>query len=367
MRTWTALLVLTAAAFAQRHSSPEIDARKPEGALLTQGVEESDPAKKAAILERFCAQFPKSEAMAWTLETLQGIYVRSGQFDKIIGAGERLLALDPADPESALQNLKAAEALKDLAGVRKWSAAASANARRMAASLQPKDAEEVSYAKQVDIYTEYSLFRVAVEYAGRDPKVAVEFAEALEERNPNSQYMAQARMAQFAAYRQSGAGDKAVALAERVLATDQSDENMLMVVADDYASKRKEPGKVHEYTAKAVAAMAAKPAPPGTSEADWDARRNDLTGLAHYLSGKLYYTDKNYAEADRELRAALPLVETNAVKPEVLFMLGFADFSMQKLQDAADFYKACAAVPGTMQAQAAKNLQALKAKYTGIQ
>jgi hypothetical protein len=40
---------------------------------------------------------------------------------------------------------------------------------------------------------------------------------------------------------------------------------------------------------------------------------------------------------------------------------------MQKPREAADFYRACAAIPGPMQAQAAKNLQAIKAKYPKIQ
>lgn len=373
MRTLTILLFLTVAAWGQRHKSPEdIDTQKPEGALLMKGIEENDAAKKAPLLEQFCAQFPKDAAAAWVLETLQGLYVKGGQFDKIIATGEKLLVLDPEDPESALQNLKAAEGLKDLPGIRKWSAMASANARKMAATPQPKEAadveswkNDVSYAKQVDTYTEYALFRVAVE--SRDAKVIVEFAEALQERNPDSQYMAQARTALFAGYRQSGATDKAVALAERVLATDQTNEDMLLVVADDYAGKKKESEKVHLYAAKAAEVMAAKPAPQGISEADWAARQKAVIGIARYLNGKLYYSEKKYPDTDRELRAALPLVEGNAaVKPEVLYMLGFANFSMEKPQEAANYYKACAALPGPMQAQAAKNLLAVKAKYTGI-
>lgn len=338
-----------------------------------QGVQESDPAKKAAFLEQFCVQFPNSVAMAWTLETLQNLYIKAGQYGKIVATGEKLLALDPEDPESALQNLKASEALKDLAAIRKWSALASANARKMAMAPQPKEAagvegwkNDVSYAKQVDTYSEYALFRVSVE--SRDPKAAIEFGEALEARNPNSDYIGQTRVALFAAYRQLGANEKAVALAERVLATDQTDEDMLIVVADDYAAKKKEPEKVHEYTAQAVAVMAAKPAPATLGEAGWTARKNGLTSIAHYLSGSLYYTEKKFPDADRELRAALPLLETNAaMKPEVLFMLADANYNMQKPREAADFYRACAAIPGPMQAQAAKNLQAIKAKYPKIQ
>ena len=56
----------------------------------------------------------------------------------------------------------------------------------------------------------------------RDPKVTIEMAEALAQRSPDSEYNAKLREAMFLAYRQSGANDKAVALAEKILGTDQT-------------------------------------------------------------------------------------------------------------------------------------------------
>jgi tetratricopeptide (TPR) repeat protein len=374
MRTLTILLILGAsAAWGQRHkAADEIDTQKPDGALLMQGIQEKDDTKKAVLLEEFCAKYPKDASAAWALEALQNIYVKAGQLDKIIATGEKLLVLDPDDPESALQNLKAAEGLKDLPAIRKWVVVTSTNARKMASQPQPKEADavetwksEVSYAKQVDTYSEYALFRVAIE--SRDPKVTVDFAEALAERNPESTYVPQVQSALFNAYRQSGASDKAVALAERVLAKDESNEDMMLVVADDYSTKKKEPEKVHAYTAKAATLMAAKSAPAGMSAADWETRQKAVIGIARYLNGKLYYNEKKWPDADRELRAALPLVDGNpAIKAETLFYLGFANFSMQKGQEAANFYKACAAIPGPFQAPASKNLQSVKSQYTGI-
>ncbi len=373
MRRLIILLVLAAAAFAQRHQAAgDIDTQKPEGALLMKAIEESDAARKAALFDQFCTQFPKDPSAAWALETLQGLYVKSGQFDKIIATGEKLLAIDPDDPESALQNLKAAEALKDLPAIKKWSATASANARKMASTPQPAKAADVdswkadvSYARQVDQYSEYALFRVAVE--SRDPKTTIDFGETLQARNPSSEYMAQTETALFAAYRQSGAADKAIALAEKVLATDQSNEEMMLVVADDYAGKKKDPEKIHLYASRAAEVMAAKPAPQGVAAADWEKHQKDVIGIARYMNGRLYYNEKKWSDTDRELRAALPLVDANtAIKAEVLYYLAFANFSMQKPQEAANFYKACTALPGPFQAQAAKNLQAVKSQYTGV-
>jgi tetratricopeptide (TPR) repeat protein len=372
VRTLIILMAFTVAAFGQRHKMEDVDAEKPEGKLLQQALQESDSAKKAALLEQFTEQFPKSPGSPWVLEQLQAIYVKAGDSDKIIATGEKLLALDPDDPESALQNLKASEAKKDIAGIKKWSGTASANARKMASAPQPKDAEqveswksEVDYAKQVDQYTGYALYRAAAE--SRDAKVTVELIEQLQTQDPQSEYVPKAQNLLFVAYRQAGNNDRAVALAEKTLATDQTNEDMLLVVTDSYSRNKKEPEKVHAYSAKLVELMASKPKPEGVADADWAARKNLITGLAHYMSGALYYREVKYPQADKELRAALPLVGSNQeIKAEVLYELGFANYKMEKPQDAADFYRDCAAIKSQFQPLATKNLQGLKTQYRGI-
>src|SRR5262249_6311173 len=161
-------------------------------------------------------------ATPWILEQLQGLYVKANNPEKIIATGERLLAIDADDPEAALQTLKAAEAKKDLPKILAFAGKTSVNARKMANAPQPKDADEVGacknsvdYAKQVATYADYALFRVAAE--SRDPKVVIEFAEALEKQNAQSEYMPKIREAMFVAYRQSGQNDKAVALSEKAI------------------------------------------------------------------------------------------------------------------------------------------------------
>ena len=103
MRTLVILIAFSLAAFGQRHKLEEVDAEKPEGKLLQQIMQENDPAKKTALMEQFAGEFPKAEQTAWVLEQLQGYYVKANQPDQIIAAGDKLLAVDPDDPEAALQ------------------------------------------------------------------------------------------------------------------------------------------------------------------------------------------------------------------------------------------------------------------------
>lgn len=370
MRTLALLIAFSLTALGQRHKIEEVNSEKPEGKLLQQIMQENDAAKKAALLDQYATQFPKDPGTPWVLEQLQGLSVKANDTDKIIAAGDQLLAADPDDPEAALQCLKAAEVKKDLPLIKKYSAMASAAARKMASAPQPKEADEVTawknevdYAKQVDAYTEYALYRVALE--SRDPKVVIEFANQVRERNPKGEYAAKLVQPLFVAYRQAGDTAKAVALAEPILATDQSNEDMLLVVADSYMQQKKEPEKVHAYAAKIVELMAQKPKPEGVSDADWTTRKNLVTGIGHYLNGKLYYNETNFAKADQSLRSALPLVDAS-MKPEVLYLLGFANYKLDKPQEAANYYKECAALKSGFQATAAKNLLGLKNQFHGI-
>jgi hypothetical protein len=145
MRTFAILIVFAITAFGQRHKAPEeVDAEKPDGKLMQQIMQEADPAKKNALMEQFATEFPKLEHTAWVLETIQGYYVKANQPDQVIAFGEKLLAADPDDVEAAHQALKAAEAKKDLALVKKYSDLTAKNARKMTASPQPKEADEVA-------------------------------------------------------------------------------------------------------------------------------------------------------------------------------------------------------------------------------
>jgi hypothetical protein len=372
MRLVVLFIAFALTASGQRHKIEEVNSEKPEGKLLQQIMQENDAAKKTALLDLFAGQYPKDAGTPWVLEQLQAMYVASNDTDKIIATGDKLLALDPDDPEAAMQSLKAAEAKKDPSLIKKYSLLASAAAKKIAATPEPKEADEaaawksqVTYAKGVDQYAAYAIFRAAAE--SRDPKVTIELGEALREQNPSSEYAAKIAQPLFLAYRTTNNQPKAVALAEKVAATDQTSEDMLLVLVDSYMQQKKEAEKVHNYSAAIVQLMATKPKPEGVSDGDWLGHKNQITGLAHYLNGKQYHNENNFAKADVELRAALPLVENNAaIKPEVLYMLALSDFKLEKVQEAANFFRACAAVKSPYQQLATTNLQRLKTQYTGV-
>jgi hypothetical protein len=371
MRILLLVLLVAASALAQRHKV-NINTETPEGQLLQQIGQESDEAKRLALLEKFTADYGKSENLAWVYAQMQPLYTKASQPDKAIEIGDKLIALDADDLETALATLKAAEAKKDPDLVKKWSNTTGQIAQKAMAAPQPKDEDEaegwkkaVDYAKQVNTYSEYALYATALQTA--DPRKKADLIETLEQRNPQSQYLGQVKPMLFQVYRQAGDNAKAIAVAEQILATDQSNEDMLLVVADNYLQQGKEPDKVLAYSTKLIEVMNTKAKPEGVSDADWENRKKTISGLGHFMIGKLNFNEKKYGPADKELRTALPLVEANAdLKAEVLFLLGFSNYKMENIMDALKFNQQCAAIKSRFQAQAAKNVSVIKSQYRAV-
>ncbi|MEO7653948.1 MAG: hypothetical protein ABIZ80_26110, partial [Bryobacteraceae bacterium] len=292
---------------------------------------------------------------------------KAKQYDKALETGEKLVALDPGDVEAAHQNLKAAEGKKDPDLIRKWSDATSKAAVKMASAPQPKEAgevetwkREVDYARQVNIYTEYALYATAVQTA--DPRKRIELVEALEQRNPKSEYLPKMYPLQFASYRQAGDTAKAFALAEKLLGAGLQDEDMLAFVADQYVQQKKDPEKVVEYANRLVEVVSTKPKPEGVSDEEWNKKKTMLAGLGNFMAGSTMVDPlKRYAPADKSLRAALPLVESNdQLKAATLFYLGLANYSLKNLADALKFNQQCAAIKSPFQTKANENVRVLR-------
>lgn len=360
---------------AQRHKV-NINTETPEGQLLQMIGQEAEGERKMAMMEAFIEKHPKDPSAPWVLQQMQTIFLKNNNFDKAIDAGSRILAVDEMDVETAQGNLKAAEGKKDIALILKWSNMTSAIARKVGASPKPKEEEEleewkrlVEYSKQVDVYTEYSLYAAGLGNA--DPKVRVELFGALEQRSPNSQYLKETRPIEFVALQQLGDRPRALAKAEQIAATDPSNDDALLFAASSYFEGMKNKPNAAAYAQKLVEAISAKPKPANVADADWQKNVAFKSGLGNWMLGLIAATDKKWPEADKYLRLALPNVQTNQeMKAETLFFLGLANFSMgdpkanrPQILEAYKFSQQCAAIAGKYQTQAKANVNVMKQKY----
>ncbi len=370
MRTFLFTLLLAGVAWAQAHK-PNINTETPEGQALQQIGQESDDAKKLAECEKFAQDYPKSENLAWVYSQMLPLYTKANQPDKAVDAGDKLLALDPNDLDDALATLKAAQAKNDPDLVKKWSNTTSQLAQKQLAAKKPEDTDDddwkkhLDYVKQVDTFSEYAVDAAALQ--ATDPGKKLDLIQALYDRNPKSQYMAQLLPAAAQALNTLNDADRSITFSEKILAVDPNNDDMLLIAINGYSTKGKDPDKVIAYSAKLAEVIASKPKPDGVSDADWDTRKKFMIGLAHYFPGKTYYSQKKWGPADKELRAALPDVESNAaLKPEVLFYLGDSNYRLENAVDALKYFQACAAIKSRYQAQAAKNVTVIKSQYRAV-
>ncbi|MCS7023953.1 MAG: hypothetical protein NZV14_04085 [Bryobacteraceae bacterium] len=375
LRILLAAAVMTGICAAQRHKLV-INAETPEGQLLQQIGQEQDTAKKTSLMEEFLAKHPKHEGAGWVLDQLVNSYLKANDFDKALDAGQKLLSLDPDDLSTSHNCLKAAEGKKDPDAIRRWAASTSALARKIAATPKPADADaeeewksNVDYAKQVDTYTEYALYVAAL--GAQDPTKRIALIEALQAQSPQSQYIRQLEGLYFLALRQAQQNDKAIAVAEKVLEREQTNEDMLLAVMDHYYNKKQNPDKVIAYGNKLAELMSSKPKPEGVSEADWEKRKRLMIGMGYWMSGMTYASQNKHVETDRDLRKALPLVSDNdQLKAQALFYLALANYRLGEprndkklIAEALRFNQQCAAIKSPFQATARKNAAAISAQY----
>jgi tetratricopeptide (TPR) repeat protein len=282
-------------------------------------------------------------------------------------------AQEPSGTDAVVQaynKLKAAEAARDVAGIKQWAAETSRVARE--AVKNAKDDEDgkkqADYARQVDIYTEYSLMAAAIQ--AKDPKDTVALVDQLRLQNPKSQYMTEAIGPYLNALRQTSGPEKAGETATELL-NDFPDNEDALLMAADFSQSRKQPDKMLDYATRLVQVLQTKTAPAGVPAAEWEKQKNTKLGLGYWYQGLGYNSQGKFADADKALRQAVPLLPPgSSVLGVGLFNLGLADYKMAKaakgkpnralLEDALKFSQQSAAIKSPSQGQAAENAKAIR-------
>jgi len=276
------------------------------------------------------------------------------------------------DLDTAYQKLKDATAAKDAVQVKVLAAQTCALAREAIAAPAPQDEDEktawknhVAYAHDVEVYSEYALFATAV---GAPPATTVDLLETLEQQNPKSKYLFDAYgLYFFPALQETGAAAKIPAVAEKALENFPESDDALAVLAEA-AYAKKQTDRALGYARRLPAAVNKHAKPEGISAAEWEHRRSGKLASAYWIAGIVQAEKQSYYEADKDLRAALPLVAGNeARKAYALFYLGLANYQLGKMTmkksqvlEAAQFSKEAAAIQGPLAQQAWHNAQVMK-------
>jgi len=272
--------------------------------------------------------------------------------------------------EDALQTLKDAVEKKDPALVKKLVADVYPQATQAAAEPAPKDDDEkaawtnrVEFAKSVEEYAEYALYAVAIQ---SPPATQVDLISTLEQTNPKSKYLNQAYLPYLVALDKTGAGAKVLPLAEKALVNFPENEDLLLVLADSALAKN--PDRALALANRLTAAYNKHSKPEGMAAADWDKKKSAGLGRGYWIAGVVYGAKNQYVNCDKDLRAALPLIQGNAAMlGPALFFLGTANYNLGKMTlnkakvlEAAKFSEQSAAIPSAYADQARHNALVMK-------
>ncbi|MEO8049656.1 MAG: hypothetical protein ABI833_04500 [Acidobacteriota bacterium] len=273
-----------------------------------------------------------------------------------------------ADLNDSYTGLKAAFEKKDYAQVKVLAAETEKEAQELAKEKQPADAGEADawkgrqrFAKEAADYAEYALAVSASQ--ATDPAITIEMTEALIAQNPKSEQIDIATPAYLAALRKESPA-KAMAAANKILVGRPEDEYALDAVSRNWSA----PGPALTAANRLIALLGKIQKPEGMSDADWQRSKNDMLGSAYTSAGVIHAGQSRYADADRNLKAALPLIAGNsAMLSYAYYYLGVANYQMGKLTTdksrmatGLQYTERAVATGGPMQGQASSNAAIMK-------
>jgi hypothetical protein len=341
----------------------------PEGQILQSLGQETDDARKVTLAQDFLAKYPKHEAAGWVSAQLEAGLLAQKDNDKVLEVAEAAYANGP-DMDAAYYALKAAVAKQDIAATKKWSARTSEAARKAISSAKPTDDEgkqQLEYSKQVDEYSEYALYVVALK---AQPKDEVDLVDTLIKQNPKSQYLPEVANSYFGALSKAGEGGKACPAATK-MAVDKNAEAMLYAADCSWRANKAE--TVISYAAKASEAVSTRTKREGVSDADWGAQKSALLGSANFYTGVGYTMQMRYGPANKALKAALPAIKGNQQLYAIaLFDLGLANYQLGKplgdkaqMREGLHYFQQSADIASPMQDQASRNAKLVLGELGG--
>jgi hypothetical protein len=342
----------------------------PEGQILQALGQETEDARKVSLGEDFLAKYPKHEAAGWVAAQVESGLLATKDNDKVLQVADAAYANGP-DMDAAYFALKAAVDKNDLDQVKKWSARTSEAARKITGSAKaPANDDEkhqLEYAKEVDEYSEYALYVVALK---AQPKDEVDLVDTLIKQNPKSQYLPEVASSYFAALSKAGESAKACPAAAK-MAVDKNAEAMLYAAECSWRANKAD--GVVSYAAKAAEAVSTRTKREGVSDSDFATQKSLLLGSANFYTGVGYTMQMRYGPANKALKASLPAIKSNTQLYAIaLFDLGLANYSLGKplgdkaqMREGLHYFQQSAEISGPMQDQASRNAKLVLAELGG--
>lgn len=281
-------------------------------------------------------------------------------------------ALAAADNlDDAFQRLKQAESKNDAAAVKKAAVELHTLACEVLSTPAPaSDAEKqgwadrVEAAKSADLHSEYALYAAGIQ---SQPATLVDLVSTLERQNPKSRYLDEVYGVFLVALSKTPGSPKATAVAEKALANFPENEDLLLLMVTTSMSQ-KQSDRALTFANRLVAVLNKHAKPQTVASPDWEKKRTYALTQGYWTAGVISGEKGQYLNADKNLRAALPLIQGNdALLAPALFHLGVANYQLGKMTlakarvlEGARFSEQAAAIDSPYADQARHNALVMK-------
>jgi tetratricopeptide (TPR) repeat protein len=213
---------------------------------------------------------------------------------------------------------------------------------------------------------EDAAFKALSEAPATDQAKRIELGEAFLQKYPNSRYRSPVYGTLVMAYVQSGQVQKMEEVADKEIALNPNDVQVLAVVGQTLPramnSKTPNPDKVlakaEECAKKAIELTPTLPKPATVTDDAFSTVKNQTLGMAHGGLGLVYIRRGKFSEAIPELNQAVTIDPTP--DPVNYYLLGMANAKTSHFDDSAAAYNKCAAMPGAMQETCKKGAEEAK-------
>ena len=367
-----ALLIAATPAVAQIGKYVPVPAGSDADHALSEINAATDPAQKLALIDKFAASAQGD--MAIIVDDLYvNYYLTAKNYDKAFEYGDKLFALDPNNFANAVNMVRSAQEEGDSEKLFSYGAKAADILKRYKASPAPegKSAQDWEQEKTSNlqsahdniVYVQQLIFNGA--YQTQDPTKRaaqlVQFAQMF----PDSPYADQAMGVAAASYRQTQNTPKMLEVANGLLAKDPNNVGMLLLLADYYSEKGEQLDKAEADAKKATTVLADAKKPDGVTDEQWQQQVSLQKGLALSALGQVNIQKKNNAGAVDNLRAASPLLKSDAgAYARNQYRLGYALLNLKKVPEAKQAFTEAASVNSPYKQLALDKLKAMSGAST---
>src|ERR1700736_158805 len=213
---------------------------------------------------------------------------------------------------------------------------------------------------------EDAAFKAFSDTPSTDQAKRVELGEAFLQKYPASRYRSPVYGMLVMAYVQSGQVQKMEEVADKEIALNPNDVQVLAVVGQTLPrainSKTPEPEKVlakaEDYSRKAIELTPTLPKPATITDDAFSMAKNQTLGMAHGGLGLVLIRRGKFSDAIPELNQAVTIDPTP--DPVNYYLLGMANAKTSHFDDSVAAYNKCAATPGAMQETCKKGAEESK-------